>query len=296
MSILIDADTKVVMQGLGSRTGEFHCQEMLDYGTKIVAGVSPGKGGQSVLGIPLFNTVKDAVAATGATASMITVPPPTAADAIMEAVDSGITVAVSVTDGIPAQDMIKVKRYMRMYRSERRMRLIGPNCSGIVNPGKILLGIMPSAIYTDGNIGIVSRSGTLGYEAALQIAEQGLGVSSSIGIGGDPIVGSTFHDILQLFEADDDTHAVVLIGEIGGPQEADAARYISESMNKPVVAYVAGRGTRRNQTMGHAGAIISAFGDSADEKQQILRNSGAHIAPLPSEIGATVVAALGAGS
>ncbi len=292
MSILINADTPVLMQGLGSRTGEFHCKEMLNYGTNIVAGVSPGKGGQSVLGIPLFNTVKDAVGATGATASMITVPPPTAADAIMEAADSGITLAVSVTDGIPAQDMIKVKRYMRMYRSERRMRLIGPNCSGIINPGKTMLGIMPSAIYTAGNVGIVSRSGTLGYEAALQIGDRGFGVSSSVGIGGDPIVGSTFHDILQLFEADDDTHAVVLIGEIGGPQEADAARYISESMSKPVVAYVAGRGTRRNQTMGHAGAIISAFGDSADEKQQILRDSGAFIAPLPCDIGATVVAAL----
>jgi len=294
MSILVDRNTPVLVLGITGRIGSFHCQEMLEYGTNIVGGVTPGKKGNSVHGVPVFNTVKEAVAATGATACVVMVPPPFAADSIMEAADSDIRLCVAITDGIPAQDMIRVKRYMRRYRVERRMTLLGPNCAGIISPGKALLGIMPGNIYKQGNVGIVARSGTLGYEAASQMQAMDIGVSTSVGIGGDPINGSSFLDILRLFDADEETGAVVMVGEIGGPQEAEAAEYIRDHMTKPVVAYVAGLSAPRGRTMGHAGAIISAFGESADEKVEILREVGATIAPNPSDIGKTVASVLAA--
>jgi len=294
MSILIDETTPVLIQGITGRIAGFHAQEMIDYGTNVVGGVTPGRGGETVHGRPVFNTVKEAVAATGATASLVMVPPPFAADSIMEAADGGLSLCVSITDGIPAQDMIRVKRYMRRYRAERRMRLLGPNCAGLCSPGKALMGIMPGNIYKPGRIGIVGRSGTLGYEAASQMKDLGIGVSSSVGIGGDPINGSSFKDILELFEADPGTDAVVLIGEIGGPQEAEAAEYIRDHMTKPVVAYVAGLSAPKGKRMGHAGAIISAFGESAPEKVESLREVGAAISPTPSDIGATVATVLAA--
>ena len=288
MSILVDRETAVIIQGITGRIGSFHCQEMLDYGTNIVGGVTPGRGGEQVNGLPVFDTVHDAIKSTGATASVVMVPPPFAADSIMEAADSGIKLAVAITDGIPAHDMIRVKRYMRRYRAENRMQLLGPNCAGIISPGKALLGIMPGHIYKQGNVGVVGRSGTLGYEAADQMNALGIGISTSVGIGGDPINGSSFLDILKLFNDDDATDLVVMVGEIGGPQEAEAAEYIKSGMSKPVVAYVAGLSAPKGRTMGHAGAIISAFGESADEKVEILRDVGAIIAPNPSTIGQTV--------
>jgi malate-CoA ligase subunit alpha len=288
MTVLLDRKTAVLVQGITGKIGSFHAKEMMDYGTGVVGGVTPGKGGTTEHGVPVFDTMKEAVEKTGATASIVFVPPPFAADSIMEAADAGIRTCVAITDGIPAQDMIKVKRYMRRYRAENRMCLIGPNCAGIISPSKALLGIMPGNIYLSGHIGIVGRSGTLGYEAAAQMKELGIGVSTSIGIGGDPINGSSFKDILELFEADPETHAVVLIGEIGGPQEAEAAEYIRNHMKKPVIAYVAGLSAPKGRKMGHAGAIISAFGESASEKVEILREVGVAIAPTPAEIGITV--------
>jgi malate-CoA ligase subunit alpha len=287
MTILLDRKTAVLIQGITGKIGSFHTKEMMDYGTNVVGGVTPGKGGSTEHGVPVFNTMKEAVEKTGATASIVFVPPPFAADSIMEAADAGIRTCVAITDGIPAQDMIKVKRYMRRYRAENRMCLIGPNCAGIISPSKALLGIMPGNIYLSGHVGIVGRSGTLGYEAAAQMKELSIGVSTSVGIGGDPINGSSFKDILELFEADPETHAVVMIGEIGGPQEAEAAEYIRDHMKKPVIAYVAGLSAPKGRKMGHAGAIISAFGESASEKVEILREVGVAIAPTPAEIGIT---------
>ena len=292
MSILVDRDTPVLLQGITGKVGSFHCKEMLEYGTNIVGGVTPGKAGEQIHGIPVFDTVKTAVEKTGATATVVMVPPPFAADAIMEAADSTLSLAVAITDGIPARDMIKVKRYMRRYREANRMTLLGPNCAGIVSPGKALLGIMPGHIFNQGNVGVIGRSGTLGYEAASQMQELGIGISTSVGIGGDPINGSSFLDILKLFEADSETAVVVLVGEIGGPQEAEAAEYIRDTMSKPVVAYVAGLTAPKGRTLGHAGAIISAYGESADEKVEILREVGATIVPNPSEIGSTTAAVL----
>ena len=294
MSVLINKDTKVLVQGMTGRIGQFHSQEMIDYGTNVVGGVVPGRGGETALGVPIFDTVKDAVEATGATASLVVVPPPFAADSIMEAADAGLELAVSITDGIPAQDMVRVKRYLHRYPAENRLRLLGPNCAGIITPGEALAGIMPGNIYLPGSVGIVGRSGTLGYEAASQMKELGIGVSTSVGIGGDPVNGSSFKDILELFEKDPDTSAVVMIGEIGGPQEAEAAEFIRDHMTKPVVAYVAGLSAPKGKRMGHAGAIISAFGESAPEKVELLREVGAHVSPTPSEIGTTVQAALAA--
>lgn len=288
MSIFIDRSSRVVVQGITGRMARFHAQEMRDYGTEVVAGVVPGKGGETVEGVPVFDTMKQAVAATGCNTSIVFVPPPFAADSIMEAADGGIGYCVCITDGIPAQDMIRVKRYMMRYPRERRMVLTGPNCAGTISPGKALLGIMPGHIYLPGNVGIVSRSGTLGYEAAQQLKDRGLGVSTSVGIGGDPINGSSFRDILERFEADPDTHVVCMIGEIGGPQEAEAAAYIQEHMSKPVIAYIAGLTAPKGRTMGHAGAIISAFGESASEKVEILSAAGATVTESPSEIGETV--------
>lgn len=292
MAILIDENTKVLVQGMSGRIGQFHSQEMIEAGTRVVAGVTPGRGGTTVLNRPVFDTVREAVAATGADASLLFVPPATAADAMMEAADAGIKTCVCVTDGIPAQDMMKVKRFLRRYPADRKMRLIGPNCAGIISPGKGFMGIMPPRIYMPGRVGIVGRSGTLGYEAASQMSAKGIGISSSIGIGGDPINGSSFKDILQLFEADPDTDAVMMIGEIGGPQEAEAAGYVRDHMTKPVVAYVAGLTAPKGRKMGHAGAIISAFGESAQEKVTILQEAGITVAPNPSAMGETIARVL----
>ena len=288
MSIFIDEKTKVIVQGITGRMARFHTKEMIEYGTNVVAGVTPGKSGEIVEGVPVFDTVKDAVDATGAEASLVFVPPPFAADSIMEAADAGIKYCVSITDGIPAQDMMRVKRYMKRYRQENRMVLTGPNCAGTISPGKSFLGIMPPHIYKKGSVGIVGRSGTLGYEAASQLASLDIGVSTSVGIGGDPINGSSFRDILELFENDPETSIIALIGEIGGPQEAEAAEYIRDHMTKPVVAYVAGLTAPKGRTMGHAGAIISAFGESAIEKVEILSAAGVTVAEHPSVIGETI--------
>jgi len=288
MSIYLDRDSKVIVQGITGRMAQFHTKEMLDYGTNVVGGVVPGKGGEKVFGVPVFNTVKEAVEATGADASLVFVPPPFAADSIMEAADGGIRYCVCITDGIPAQDMIQVKRYMMRYPKDKRMVLTGPNCAGTISPGKALLGIMPGHIYLQGNVGIVGRSGTLGYEAAQQLKDRGIGVSTSVGIGGDPINGSSFRDILERFETDPDTHVVCMIGEIGGPQEAEAAEYIQNHMTKPVIAYIAGLTAPKGRTMGHAGAIISAFGESASEKVEILTAAGVTVAENPSVIGETI--------
>jgi malate-CoA ligase subunit alpha len=292
MTILLDRATPVLVLGITGKIGSFHTQEMIAYGTNIVGGVTPGKGGATVHNVPVFDTIKDAVDRTGATAAIVFVPPPFAADSIMEAADAGLKLCVAITDGIPAKDMIRVKRYMRRYARENRMQLIGPNCAGIISPGKSLLGIMPGHIYLQGHIGVVGRSGTLGYEAAAQMKELGIGISTSVGIGGDPINGSSFRDILELFEKDPDTHAIMMIGEIGGPQEAEAALYIREHMTKPVAAYVAGLSAPKGRRMGHAGAIIQAFGESASEKVELLRDAGVAISPSPSEIGRTMDAVL----
>lgn len=292
MSIFLDRETRVIVQGITGRMAQFHTKDMLDYGTNVVGGVVPGKGGETVQGVPVFNTVKEAVAATQAEASLVFVPPPFAADSIMEAADAGIKYCVCITDGIPAQDMIQVKRYMMRYPKERRMVLTGPNCAGTISPGKAMLGIMPGHIFLQGHVGIVGRSGTLGYEAAAQLKERGIGVSTSVGIGGDPINGSSFRDILERFENDDDTHVIAMIGEIGGPQEAEAAAYIQEHVTKPVVAYVAGLTAPKGRTMGHAGAIISAFGESASEKVEILTSAGVTVAENPAVIGETIASVM----
>ena len=231
---------------------------MIDYGTNVVGGVTPGKGGEKHLDLPVFNTVKDAVKATGAEASTVFVPPPFAADAIMEAADAGIRFCVCVTDGIPAQDMMRVKRYMRRYKKEERMCLTGPNCAGTISPGKAMMGIMPGHIYMQGNVGLIGRSGTLGYEAASQMKAKGIGISTGVGIGGDPINGSSFRDHLERFEQDSETDLIVMIGEIGGPQEAAAAAYARDHMKKPVLAYIAGLTAPKGRTMGHAGAIVTS--------------------------------------
>lgn len=288
MAILIDENTPVLIQGFTGRIGTFHAQEMIDYGTNVVGGVTPGKGGSTHLGRPVFNTMKGAVQETGATASIVFVPPPFAADAIMEAADAGIKYCTCITDGIPTQDMIRVKRYMRRYKAESRMVLTGPNCAGTISPGRAMLGIMPGNIYSRGRIGIVGRSGTLGYEAAAQIKALGLGISTSVGIGGDPINGSSFKDILMHFEADPDTDAILMIGEIGGPQEAEAGLYARDHMKKPLAAYIAGLSAPKGRKMGHAGAIVSAFGESAAEKVDILKGCGVHIVPTPADMGSTL--------
>ena len=292
MAILIDENTRVLVQGITGKIGSFHTEEMIAYGTNVVGGVTPGKSGTRVHDRPVFDTVKDAVAATGADATIVFVPPPYAADSIMEAADAGVRVCVAITDGIPAQDMIRVKRYMRRYKAENRMRLMGPNCAGVISPGRCLLGIMPGHIYLRGRVGVVGRSGTLGYEAAAQMKELGIGISTSVGIGGDPINGSSFKDAFQQFEQDPETDAVLMIGEIGGPQEAEAGQFAKDHMSKPVAAYIAGLSAPKGRKMGHAGAIISAFGESAPEKVEILRAAGVTIAPTPAELGTTMAALL----
>jgi len=293
MSILLNRNSRVIVQGITGKIGSFHAEDMRRYGTNVVGGVTPGKGGQSHLGLPVFNTVKGAVRETGADATIVFVPPPFAADSIMEAADAGIKFCVCITDGIPSQDMIRVKRYMRRYRFEDRMVLIGPNCAGVITPGQALMGIMPGSIYLPGRVGIVGRSGTLGYEAASQMKALGIGVSTSVGIGGDPINGSSFRDMLELFEKDKDTDAIVMIGEIGGPQEAEAALWAQTNLTKPLIAYIAGLSAPKGRRMGHAGAIISAFGESAQEKVEILKSAGVTIVPTPAAFGPTVAGVLG---
>jgi malate-CoA ligase subunit alpha len=265
---------------------------MIGYGTQVVGGVTPGKGGQVHLDRPVFNTVKDAVRVTGAEASLAFVPPPYAADALMEAADAGLKLVCIITDGIPSQDMMRVKRYLRRYPKERRTTIVGPNCAGIISAGKAMLGIMPSNIYLRGNVGIVSRSGTLGYEAGAQMKALGIGITTSVGIGGDPINGSSFLDHLMLFEQDPETKVVIMIGEIGGPQEADAAKWVKDNMTKPVVGYVAGLTAPKGRRMGHAGAIISAEGDTAAEKAEIMKSYGLFVAPSAADLGSTVALAL----
>ena len=292
MSIFIDEKTPVLVQGITGRIGSFHTQEMIDYGTNIVAGVTPGKGGSIHLGRPVFNTVKEAVFVTGAEASIVFVPPAYAADGIMEAAESNIKFCVSITDGIPTHDMIRVKRYINSAPQEKRMVLTGPNCAGTISPGKSLLGIMPGHIYKQGHVGLIGRSGTLGYEAASQMKELDIGISTSVGIGGDPINGSSFLEILKYFENDIDTEAVMIIGEIGGPQEAEVAEYFKKHMNKPMAAYIAGLTAPTGRTMGHAGAIVNSSGESAAEKVVILKDAGIMVAPNPSDMGLTVAALL----
>ena len=288
MAIHLKETTKVLVQGFTGQIGSFHSADMIKYGTNIVGGVTPGKGGIKHLDRPVFNTMKEAVEATGADASVIFVPPPFAADSIMEAADAGIKFCVAITDGIPSQDMIRVKRYMRRYRVNDKMILTGPNCAGSISPGKSMMGIMPGHIYMPGNVGVIGRSGTLGYEAASQMKEAGIGVSTSIGIGGDPINGSSFKDHLEIFEQDDETKVVVIIGEIGGPQEVEAAMWAKENMTKPVIGYIAGLTAPKGRRMGHAGAIISAVGESAAEKVEILQECGVNVVPNPSLFAPTV--------
>ncbi|MFK7793808.1 MAG: succinate--CoA ligase subunit alpha [Gammaproteobacteria bacterium] len=288
MTVLLNEETKVIVQGFTGKIGTFHAGEMMNYGTNLVGGVTPGKGGQEHLGKPVFNTVKEAVEEAGAEASIIFVPAAFAADSIMEAADAGIKYCVAISDGIPAQDMMTVKRYMYRYKKEDRMVLTGPNCAGTISPGKAMLGIMPDHIYMEGNVGVVGRSGTLGYEAASQMKDRGIGITTSVGIGGDPINGSSHRDILEHFENDPDTKAVMMIGEIGGPQEAEAAEYFKNHMTKPLVAYIAGLTAPKGRRMGHAGAIVSGVGESAAEKVALLEEAGVVVAPTPSDLGSTM--------
>ena len=292
MSILIDKETKIIVQGFTGKIGSFHASEMVKYGSNLVGGVTPGKGGQSHLGLPVFNTVKEAVSNTGATATILFVPPEFAADSAMEAADAGIKICVAITDGIPSHDMIKIKRYMRRYAKKEKMILIGPNCAGVISPEKSLLGIMPGHIYKKGEVGVVGRSGTLGYEAAQQMKDLNIGISTSVGIGGDSINGSSFKDILEKFEHDDQTKVVLIIGEIGGPQEAAAGKFAKENMSKPVIAYIAGLTAPKGRVMGHAGAIVSAYGESAFEKVELLKEYGVTISKNPSVMGETVKSVL----
>ncbi|GAW85304.1 conserved hypothetical protein [Bathymodiolus platifrons methanotrophic gill symbiont] len=292
MAILINKETRMIVQGFTGKIGSFHAQDMINYGSNVVGGITPGKGGQTHLGRPVFNTVKESVEQAGAEASIIFVPPAFAADSIMEAADAGIKYCVAITDGIPTQDMMKVKQYLRKFPKHERMVLTGPNCAGTISPGKSMLGIMPGHIYQVGEIGIVGRSGTLGYEAADQLKELGIGISTSVGIGGDPINGSSHQDILEKFEEDDETRVVLMIGEIGGSQEVDAGVFAKEKMSKPVVAYIAGLTAPKGRRMGHAGAIISSAGESAAEKVEMLQDLGVTIAPNPSSMGETVAKVL----
>ncbi|MER3450614.1 MAG: succinate--CoA ligase subunit alpha [Chloroflexota bacterium] len=284
MSILVGTHTRLLVQGITGREGSFHARQCRDYGTHVVAGVTPGKGGTDVDGIPVFNTVRQAVKATGANTSLVFVPAPFAADAILEAIDAGLELVVCITEGIPVLDMVRVKRFL----DGKPTRLIGPNCPGVITPGQAKVGIMPAAVYSPGYVGIVSRSGTLTYEASAQLTTLGIGQSTCVGIGGDPIVGCGYLDILPLFEADPDTKIVLLIGEIGGTAEEEAAEYIRRHMTKPVVAFIAGRSAPPGRRMGHAGAIISGGTGTAETKIRALEAAGVTICPSPAKIGRTV--------
>ena len=281
MSVLVDKSTRLVVQGITGKEGTFHTKQMVEYGTNVVGGVTPGKGGTTHEGIPVFNTVAEAVKEAGANASVIYVPPSFAADAVMEAADAGIPVIVCITEGIPTLDMVKVKEYL----SDKPTRLIGPNCPGIISPGRCKIGIMPGHIHREGNIGVVSRSGTLTYEAVGQLTALGLGQSSAIGIGGDPIVGTTHVDALRLFEADDETIGIVMIGEIGGTAEEEAAAFAKENVTKPIVAFIAGQTAPPGRRMGHAGAIIAGGKGTAAEKMKALDEAGIRVVKSPAEIG-----------
>jgi succinyl-CoA synthetase alpha subunit len=288
LSILVDDSTLVVVQGITGKEGSFHTGQMVEYGTKIVAGVTPGKGGSEHHGIPIFNTVADAVKSTAATASIIYVPPPFAADAIMEAADAALPLVVCITEGIPALDMVGAFNYLR----DHATRLIGPNCPGIISPGKCKLGIMPARIHAQGGVGVVSRSGTLTYEAVHQLTELGLGQSTAIGIGGDPIIGTSFVDALALFEQDEQTDAVVMIGEIGGTAEEQAAEFVSRNMTKPVIGFIGGQTAPPGRRMGHAGAIIAGGKGTAAEKMAALEKAGIYVVKSPADIGAKVAEVL----
>lgn len=283
MSILVDENTRLLVQGITGSEGSFHTQRCIEYGTMVVAGVTPGKGGSQHLAVPVFNSVEKAVSETGANASLMFVPPAFAADGILEAVDANIPLVVCITEGIPVLDMVKVHHYLR----DKSTRLIGPNCPGVVSPSKCKAGIMVGEIHLPGNVGVVSRSGTLTYDVVSQLTSLGIGQSTCVGIGGDALPGSTFVDILELFEADPDTEAVVLIGEIGGTMEQEAAAFISREMTKPVIAFVAGTTAPQGKRMGHAGAIITGTAGKASEKIKALAQAGATIAPNPAEVGLT---------
>jgi len=284
MSVLVDQNTRVIFQGFTGREASFHAQASLDYGTQVVGGVTPGKGGQTHLGLPVFNTVAEAVKQTSANASVIFVPPPYAADAILEAAEAGLPLVVCITEGIPAADMVRVAAFLH----GRNTRLIGPNCPGIISPGKCKIGIMPAHIHRQGHVGVVSRSGTLTYEAVGQLTKLGIGQSTCIGIGGDPIIGTTFVDAMQLFDADPDTHAIVMIGEIGGNAEETAAAYIAQHVKKPVVGFIAGQTAPPGRRMGHAGAIISGGSGKAEDKMKAMTQAGITVCATPAEIGEKV--------
>ncbi|NNE67630.1 MAG: succinate--CoA ligase subunit alpha [Pyrinomonadaceae bacterium] len=293
MSILVDKDTRLIVQGLTGKEGTFHTKQMVEYGTNVVGGVTPGKGGTTHEGLPVFNTVAEAVKETGANASVIYVPPPFASDAIMEAADAGIPVVVAITEGVPAADMVIANDFL----SDRPgTRLIGPNCPGIISPGKCKIGIMPGHIHMEGRIGVVSRSGTLTYEAVGQLTALGLGQSSAIGIGGDPIIGTNHTDALRLFQEDEDTDAIVMIGEIGGTDEEDAAAFAKENVTKPIVAFIAGQTAPPGRRMGHAGAIISGGKGTAAEKMKALREAGIRVVESPADIGKAVKELIGTGT
>lgn len=288
MAVLVSKDSKVIVQGFTGKEGTFHASQMIEYGTNVVGGVTPGKGGKTHLDKPVFNTVKDAVEQAGADTSVIFVPPAFAADAVMEAADAGIKVIICITEGIPVQDMVKVKAFIE----ERDCRLVGPNCPGVITPGGAKCGIMPGFIHNPGRIGIVSRSGTLTYEAVDQVTKAGMGQSTCIGIGGDPIIGTTTLDAVKLLMEDPDTDGIILIGEIGGNMEADAARWIKDNATKPVVGFIAGQTAPKGRTMGHAGAIIGGKDDTAEAKMAIMRECGIHVVESPATIGETMVKAL----
>jgi len=283
MSIWLDSNSKIVVQGITGKNGQFHSEQMLDYGTKIVGGVTPGKGGQETLGLPIWDTVSEAVDA-GANVSCVFVPPAFAADAIMESADSGIKLIVGITEGIPALDMVKVKKYI----NSKDVRLIGPNCPGIITPGESKVGIMPGHIHRRGDVGVISRSGTLTYEAVNQVTEKGLGQSTCVGIGGDPVNGTNFIDCLEAFENDKNTKSIIMIGEIGGSAEEIAADYVKEYVSKPVVGFIAGRTAPPGKRMGHAGAIISGGKGTAREKMKAMERAGIHVTENPAELGKTL--------
>jgi succinyl-CoA synthetase alpha subunit len=288
MSVYVNKDTKVIVQGITGATAALHTKQMLEYGTKIVGGATPGKGGTEVEGVPVFNTVKEAVEKTGATVSVIYVPAPFAADAIMEGVDAELDMVICITEHIPVLDMTKVKRYME----GKKTRLIGPNCPGVITPDECKIGIMPGYIHTKGHVGVVSRSGTLTYEAVHQLTQAGVGQSSAVGIGGDPVNGTNFIDVLKAFNEDEDTYAVIMIGEIGGTAEEEAALWIKENMTKPVVGFIGGRTAPEGKRMGHAGAIISGGKGTADEKIRVMNECGIQVADTPSVMGETLISVL----
>lgn len=289
MAILVDENTRLLVQGITGREGAFHARQAVEYGTKVVAGVTPGKGGSAMDGIPVFNTVREAKEKTGANVSVIFVPPPFAADAIMEAADAGIPLVIAITEGIPTLDMVRVKQFLQGTQT----RLVGPNCPGVISPGKCKVGIMPGRIHKPGYVGVISRSGTLTYEAVGQLTALGIGQSTCVGIGGDPIIGANFIDVLRLMAADQDTHGIVLIGEIGGTAEEEAALFIKSNVKKPAVGFIAGRTAPPGRRMGHAGAIISGGRGTAADKIAALEAAGIRVAPSPALIGETMARALG---